>query len=483
MAYQMFMGGGWIAMVIMFARGLYWDIWLDGRQGQFYGKWKWILLAIDIPKLNEQTPKAVENIFSALAGAYTSGNLIDNYWKGKIPESFSFELVSLEGYVQFLVRTPKHMRDLIESSIYSQYPEAEITEVEDYASPYKDVRFPNPEYDLWGSEMMLTKDYSYPIKTYIDFEHTLSGNLIDPIASFLEILGRMGPGEQVWLQYIATPGKPSWGDGAKKIVKELRGEKFVPPETMWDTLLKPLSWINSGLTTLAEAVFETSLGEVKKDEKDQFKMMSLSPGERNVFEKVQRKLSKHPLRTKIRFIYLAQKPVFNKGKGVAAVMGAFQQFNTIDCNGLKPGAGVSKTSADYYFTNYRTALKQNNILQLYIKRSNYYGELVGNQFLCPEELASLWHFPVETVKAPSVETIVAKRAVPPTRLPYEYNNPASMAPKAPEPKAGKPTKTPKKEKQNRKEIIEEPIEPKVEIETRKDGVIKKPAPPSNLPTL
>src|SRR3989339_742157 len=95
---QLFLKGGWIVFLIVLIYGLY-TVWLDYRQGQFAHKWEHVLLAIDIPKNNEQTPKAVENIFVALSGIYTKGNLVDRYWKGKVTESFSFEVVSLEGYI------------------------------------------------------------------------------------------------------------------------------------------------------------------------------------------------------------------------------------------------------------------------------------------------------------------------------------------------------------------------------------------------
>ena len=60
------------------------------------------------------------------------------------------------------------------------------------------------------------------------------------------------------------------------------------------------------------------------------------------------KLSKHAFIVKFRFVYLAEKPVFQKGRGVAAVIGAIQQFNVSDANGFKPGS-LTKTAADYFF--------------------------------------------------------------------------------------------------------------------------------------
>ena len=70
-----------------------------------------------------------------------------------------------------MIRTPAHFRHLVESAIYSVYPDSEITEVEDYT---KDMpsRFPDEEYDCWGAEFIPTAPYSLlPIKVYREFEH------------------------------------------------------------------------------------------------------------------------------------------------------------------------------------------------------------------------------------------------------------------------------------------------------------------------
>ena len=415
-AMQIFLGGGWVVFLLVFIYGLY-TIFLEYQQGRYLSKWQHVILAIDIPKNNIQTPKAVESIFIALAGTQTSGNLVDIYWSGKLQESFSFEVVSLEGYIQFIVRTPVHFRDLIEAAIYAQYPEAEITEIDDYALPYKDTGFPNDKYNLWGTELILARDYPYPIRTYEDFEHKLSGELVDPMAGILEMLGRLGQGEQVWLQLVVTPQKPGWGEKAKKAVKEMKGEPYAPPETFSDKITKPIGLLGDLGTAISSEILGPSEPANKKEE-DQWKMFRLSPGERLVFENVQKKLAQHAFRVKFRFIYLAEKANFSKGRGVASVIAGIQQFNVADSNGFKPG-GRTKTSADYFRVNKRIAQRQKRILRNYIRRSNYYGEDVGNMFFSSRELASLWHFPVMSVKAPTLEKIGSKRAVPPSRLPYE----------------------------------------------------------------
>ena len=63
---------------------------------------------------------------------------------------------------------PKN-RNLVENAIFSQYPDAELHEVEDYTKRLPQV-LPNAEYDLFGADFTLQKEDAYPIRTYIDLE-------------------------------------------------------------------------------------------------------------------------------------------------------------------------------------------------------------------------------------------------------------------------------------------------------------------------
>jgi len=146
---KLFLYAGWLPFAILLLWG-FWQVWIYYIQGVYGGKRDFILLAIDIPSGNEQSPRAIEHMFAHLAGAHGSITLIEKYWEGKTQDSFSLEIVSIEGYTQFLIRGEKKYRDLLEAMIYAQYPEAEITEVNDYTEGYPD-RFPNETHDIWGS--------------------------------------------------------------------------------------------------------------------------------------------------------------------------------------------------------------------------------------------------------------------------------------------------------------------------------------------
>jgi len=435
---QMMLHGGWVIFLVVLMWAIYKDIFLEYRAGQFMGKWKHVLMAIDIPKNNEQTPKAVENLFAALAGVYTSSNLIDKYWNAKITESFSFEIVSIEGHTRFLIRTPTHFRDFIESIVYSQYPDAEINEVSDYVDydseeldaegnpiPFRKVKFPNKLYNLWGAEFILVKPYPYPIKTYIEFEHQQTQTFLDPMANLLEVMSKLNQGEQVWIQIVIQPQPPGWGEEGKKIVSLIQGKDYKAPEKFDATKIisAPAGAIGAlGGGLLAEAFGTNPFGSAEdaKKEEDQWKMFKISPGERDVLIRVERKLSKQAFKVKFRMVYIGRKDIFAKGRGVTGVTGSIQQFNTADANAFKPGS-FTKTAADYFYVDSRIARKQNRILRWYCNRTAWYGESNATSkltMLNPEELATMWHFPVMTVKAAQLEMMGSKRAAPPTRLPY-----------------------------------------------------------------
>jgi len=509
----MMLNGGWVIFVLVLFWAMYKDVFLEYRSGQFMGKWKHVLLAVDLPKNNEQTPKAVENLFAALAGVYTSSNLVDKYWNGKVTESFSFEIVSIEGHTRFLIRTPTHFRDFIESIVYSQYPDAEINEVSDYTSydseeldaagkpiPFRNIKFPSKLYNLWGAEFILVKPYPYPVRTYIEFEHQATQTFLDPMANLLEVMSKIGPGEQIWLQLVIQPQPPGWGEEAKKVVSLIQGKDYKPPEKFDATKIisGPAGVVGEFGSGLLAETFGVTLGAAaeKKKEEDQWKMFKISPGERDVLVRVERKLSKQAFKVKYRMIYLGKKEVFAKGRGVTGVTGSLQQFNTSDANAFKPGA-YTKTAADYFFVDRRIATKQNRIMRWYANRTAWYGETNASSkltLLNPEELATLWHFPVMTVKASQLGMIGSKRSAPPTRLPYnERAKPAPrkeerqaksdvrpVAPLAPGQASRPKTSQVPAPAESQPEIA--PVAPRgVSLGAPVDGDHRKGAPPVNLP--
>jgi len=420
--FVLLINGLWIPVVVILLKSAK-IVWQDWRQAVFHVKNRtFILLAIDVPRNNEQSPKAVENIFSHLHGILPgTNNKWEDWWVGKTPDFFSVELVSIEGYVQFLVYTQPEYRDMVESAFYAQYPDSEITQVEDYAfgqdGEFKNLTFPNKEYEMYGCEFKQMKNFAYPIKLHMDFEHALSQEFKDPMASLLENMNKIGPGEQFWFQIVITPEYDyNWQPQASRVAMKIAGKDSMPPANKID---KTVSVLVTWLDALAIAVFpfynqteETS----KKDEMPSL-MLHLTPMEQNQVQAIQMKADKLGFWCKFRYLYIAKKEIAAKARGLAPIMGSIKQFTSLNMNGLIPHKYTKTWGLDYVMVGWRIAQRQNKLIRAFQDRARSDGS--NGIILNTEELATLYHFPTEVVKAPLVSRTQSKRSSAPVSLPIE----------------------------------------------------------------
>ena len=412
----LFVNGGWIILVVF----LFWmlrTLWLDLVQSKAAAKKEWVMLEIDIPRTSEQTVRAVENIFSNLAGAHSSVGWTDTWIHGESQASISIEIASIEGRVSFFVHSLSSLRDLIEASIYAQYPDAEIREAQDYTKNVP-INYPDEEWDLWGTEMTNVQPDPYPLRTYPEVEDKVSGELKDPIAVLLENFSRLGKGEQAWYQIVMLPtDQKDFRKRAEKVINKLKGTEVKPkPSVLTQVIELPIQ--------AAQDVMSVALGSSgsapKKEEKknDPPRMMMLSPGERYVLEAVERKESKIGFMCKIRFLYIAKKTVMKKSKAVQPFIGAIKQMNTFNMQALKPDLKRTGMSSNlWWFKARRNNTRKSKLIRAYRGRSSWVG--LSPFQLSGEELATLWHFPILLqVRAPQLRRVEAKKAEPPANIPF-----------------------------------------------------------------
>jgi len=132
-------------------------------------------------------------------------------------------MVSQGGDIHFFIRVLSEFRNLIESNIYAQYPEAEISQVDDYVNSVPVDITDSNDYDIWGTELILIKDNAYPIRTYPEFERDAMNEdqRIDPVSTLLEVMSRISPDEQIWIQTIVRPIAHTWKDVSDELRDEL----------------------------------------------------------------------------------------------------------------------------------------------------------------------------------------------------------------------------------------------------------------------
>jgi hypothetical protein len=406
-----------LAGVLLVVAKVAWNLWLTYLQTQFLRGIKWVLLEIKPPKEVFKSPAAMELVLNSLYQTGGTGNWYDKYWKGNLRNYFSLEIVSTEGKIHFYVRTPEKFRKIIESQIYAQYPQAEVTESKDYTADIPAFTKDGP-ISLWGCNFELTnKEEVIPIKTYVEYGLDRAvGSLeeeqrIDPITPTLEFMGSIGVGEHMWVQILvrAATGRfvvkkdgveeagKAWTDRVKQVIKDMN----------------------------AALVEKDKEGKVINNRR-------ATKGETAVIEAIERNANKLGFDTGIRAVYVTKKENFDANR-ISGVTGIFRQYNTVDYNGFKPSG---TTSFDFPWQDLggtRIIKKKGKILKAYKGRGFFYGgfdfdkiskyfthpnESGGKPFiLSTEELATLFHLPGRVAETPTFTRIESKKGEPPANLP------------------------------------------------------------------
>lgn len=381
------------------------QLWIHWRQEIFKASTKWTFMELKMPRLVPQTPEAMEQVFSSLHTLRNSaGNLNEVYVDGEITRWFTFEMVSFAGDVHFYMQFYAKNRNLVEAAFFSYYPDVEVVEVPDYMD--KLPKTLGETYlnglDLWGSEMALKKPDAYPIKMYKQFQASDPEKQLDPISSFLELLGKVKEREFVGIQFLLAPADLGWFKKYDPLIKKLK-----KPE---------------------EDGFDEKTGK--------FSFNVRTPGETEVLEAVERNLSKPAFDTIIRYIYFSPKETYLDTFPRRGITGAFNQYGMLDLNSFGRNEDMSTRAQiwDYphVFPAARTEYKKQRLLDFYRRREippeTYWGKWFMSFFynsghsskffkLNTEALATMFHPPTEFVlTAPHIKRMESKKASAPAGL-------------------------------------------------------------------
>lgn len=372
------------------------DRWLAYKRREYIKSQGGILIEIRIPREMAKSPVAMETFLLSLHQTGV-GSLLDAYLKGRVRPWFSLELVSIGGSVHFYMWLHPKFKNLIETQLYAQFPNIEVHEVPDYALK---VNYDPGKYKFgWIGQFALTKADAYPIKTYIDYGlHTDPKEefKVDPIVPLLEFLGSLKKGEQAWIQ-ILVQGHTK--EGLKY------GRIFTKPD-----------W-KSGIQKEIEDIFKK--GNPKGTDKPNFN--GLTQSQKDVITAIERSASKTPFDAMIRGAYIAEVDAFDPNN-IGGFLGSFKQFGSNTLNGFRPG--FSAAAYDYPWQDFRGKKKIDNeqkLLEAYKRRSFFnppFKHFHANPFiLTTEELATIYHFPGEVARTPTLSRLPSKKAEAPSNLP------------------------------------------------------------------
>lgn len=440
-----------ICFVLLMAYHMVKYVIAEKNRVSFDASLTYVILAIEPPKDNEQMLSAVENIFLSLSATFKFVSEWERVAEGKHVIPFSFEIVSIDGYIQFLVRTEQGLVEYVSALFYAQYPDCRIYEIEDYAERVPDIcGEPDGTHDCWGTELALRKEDFIPIKTYLSWD-TTSGleerdimqiqkethdikrpNIFDtPFANLIEVLGRLKRGELVGLQIVATPANDAWQEKAEMRLKELTGEASGRKPGVIERVFV---FVYDTLKGLFDALVSSYTGETiglsseKKPEKKEPKDIR----EAKLRKVVEAKLAKPGYECVFRLLYVSRTPVFNKARGVMPIMGALKQFAGF--NGFRPGELTTDVLGWYRKEPRLLKLKKAFITQ-YKRRAQISMNKIKTYILNTEELTSLFHLPISGIRSPMVARVEAKTSDAPAGLPIEFEEEEAPVAEVPVPKA------------------------------------------------
>ncbi len=456
---------GWLA----------WGWWLEYVRKLKITEAKWTMIEIKIPKEVFKSPAAIETMLTSMYGdtkppLFTPaidtkwstlvsdfGKWYDAIWLGKWPLWWSLEITSIEGNIYFFIRCEPKNREPIENLLYSQFPQAEVTEVDDYTKYVPPFKAGNG-WDLRGCEYKLKETFApdpsdkdtkipidaLPLKTYVDYGLHEAFQLeeeqkIDPLVPLLQALGSLGQGEQAWIQIVM---QGSWAhfknpDAVKKADKPFVTWQDVGRYYVDNIILKP--W-QSELRKEPD-------GDKKDAEGKQIYKSVYNTGQKDVPEKekprieaIERKLTKYGYDCGIRVVYLGKGAAFKKDK-FGEIKNAFKQFNAPNLNSFDALNGTDD-GFDFPWQDYQDLKKITNrekMFKRYVKRDFFYPPEMGatvavkkaldkplvnstlgspERFvLGTEELATLFHFPGSVAQTSALSRIEAQKAEPPSNLP------------------------------------------------------------------
>lgn len=433
----------WWLLLPLFLWDYFKTHWIWWRNEVFDTTYRKIMLEIKMPPDVTKPIKAMENVFSGLWQTYDPPNPREEWIDGKYQLSFQLEIASTEGDIHFYIRIPEGSRKLVETAFHGQYPGTELSLVDDYTKLLP-RNIPNKDWELWGCDYKMEKDWPYPIRTYASFFEESPGEKeekkVDPMAPLFEGLSKIGKGEHIWIQFQLRPITPSemgYGKKAQEIIFKII-KRAMPKESggLGDDIkgiagslaggtLQDIVKVGGMLATGKEVTVGGAAAQA--DEKELFPYeMRLTPGEREIVSAIETKIGKQSFRVMARFLYIARREnYFSPAKTMP--MSFFTQFGTANLNTLRPWSPSitkSHTILTWFLDKRRAYLRKRKLFRAYIYRTPVFfphPKMAGAfMVMNTEELATLFHFP-SRIAAPSIAgpRVGTQKGQAPPNLPTE----------------------------------------------------------------
>ena len=329
----------------------------------------------DVRDVTNEAISAAQVMYSILASTLRKEGLKDKIYGQR---HFSFEMTVVDGFVKYYAVVPAVLTETVKQAIVSAYPAARLeeTEQENIFSEQSTMQ------TVAGGELVLKKDFIYPIATYEEMKW-------DAQTALLNAFSKVKQGEGMGLQILFRPAGDAWVKKSVRRVEKIREGK------------EGRGGSSSGATEilmdLIRAPFEAP-GEHNHQQKEQKVLTQL---EQDKIAAIENKTRYPGFETEIRVVASAA----NGARAemlVGGVVAAFSQFDTSEMNGFKYNAlkNIEQLTTDYAFHFFPQKNKK----------------IVLNSM----ELASIYHLPDQkTIPSSGVERQLTKQVDGPARLAQE----------------------------------------------------------------
>lgn len=376
-----------------------WKSWILYARSLYLSKQKPILLEVRFPRDIVKSPRAMEGALTYLWTASGEVTFFHRIWLGQVRPIFSLEMASFGGDVHFYVWSFEQNRSQVETALYGQYPEVEISEVEDYATRF---RYDPDKHMCFGTDWRLEPNNdAYQIRTYIDYELDRDPKeeyKIDPLSQVIEVLGSLKPTEQMWVQLVITYNKD---------YRRVPGTWFAT-ESRWVGLIR-------------DEIDKIRFMESGGADASSWRRFARIPVPRvqEQLRSMDRNMGKLVFSVGMRGCYIADRQSFSGGR-IGGIRWLWRPFNNPHwSNQLQPRRWHNIFDWPWQdLWHMRWNLVTRRFLDCYRRRSHFWAPwIIPHNMLSVEAIATLWHPPSRGISALGLERIGAKKAAPPSNLP------------------------------------------------------------------
>ncbi len=408
---------------------LWWIAWDHN-----YANKKWTILEVVPPKELLTPLKAMEDVFSIMWGPlYDDPSWREKWAEGTLTDApgwMSWEIASIEGTLHFYLRVPSSQKGILETALYGHYPELEIHEVPDYTKNVPQ-NLPNKEWNIYGEDYLLKRDQHIPLRTYEKYFEPQGEKIaaeekrLDPLSALLELMAKVGPGEQYWLQFITFPitdkYNPELKAGHEELVSKITKRPGKKEKTFWSHVQEVFYHLIAGPQKEGSGEKATYKWLETAATESGDREMVLTPGERELLTDVENKIKKPMFRVAMRGMYVAKTENFSGANKLIARI-YFGRFGNASYNNIG-FSKITRPKTQFLFRKLIPLTRVKRMFRNYILRfPPMFPERKGEMSLMnPEELTTLFHFPLKItgLVSPTMTRVESKKGGPPPNLPME----------------------------------------------------------------